>query len=470
MVFASASFLFLFFPITLGLYYIINRKYRNAWLFIASFVFYAWSGVAYAILILTSTIVNYFMGLTIDRAMEKKRKLYVTIGVVYNLSVLGFFKYFNFFVDNIEKVIKIALPAFEFGEPIIPLPIGISFFTFQIMSYIIDLYRCEIKVQKSFVNLGLYIMLFPQLIAGPIVRYIDVEEQISNRKETLESFSIGIKRFVLGLAKKVCIANAMGAWADAAFDNLSLLNTPMAWLGIVAYMMQIFFDFSAYSDMAIGLGKMFGFDFLENFNYPYIARSMQDFWRRWHMSLTTWFRDYLYIPLGGNRHGKFKTYRNNLVVFFCTGMWHGASWNFILWGLYHGVFLILEKIGLSKFLKKIPKVLSHCYVLLFVIIGWVFFRANDLTQSVYYLKNLFVLNMDHMEFFLMSLENWKIFMLLCAIVFSTPIVPKLKCIFIKQCNSCVQEIVATIVYFCLFVISIMFVAGSNFNPFIYFRF
>ncbi len=470
MVFASATFLFLFFPLTIIVYYILTEKYRNLWLFFASFIFYAWSGMIYALLILFSTFVNYFVGLLMDICEGKRKKWCLIIGIAFNLGLLGFFKYFNFIVLNLETVIRFLLPEFDFHEPVIPLPIGISFFTFQIMSYVIDLYRGDIRVQKNFINLGLYIMLFPQLIAGPIVRYIDVQEQIFNRTISLESFEIGLKRFILGLAKKVCIANAMGMWADAAFNVPGRLNMLTAWLGAIAYTMQIFFDFSAYSDMAIGLGKMFGFDFLENFNYPYIAKTMQDFWRRWHMSLTTWFRDYLYIPLGGNRKGKLKTYRNNLIVFFFTGMWHGASWNFIVWGMFHGFFLILEKSWLNKYLKRMSKLFLHCYTMFLVIVGWVFFRAEDLSQALYYLKQMFGFRLGDMEYFWGIMDNWKIIMLVCAFFFSTPIIPKMISYIKHRLDFRLFEVLENVGYSCLFIVSIMFVAGASFNPFIYFRF
>ena len=339
MVFASPIFLFLFLPITLLGYYLIHPKFRNFWLFLMSFIFYAWGGLSYALILLFSTLMNYLFGILIHKSKEKYKKTVLILSIVYNLGILGFFKYFSFLLYNIQEIIRIFLPKFSMEIPKISLPIGISFFTFQIMSYVIDLYRKEIRLQKSFLNLGLYIMLFPQLIAGPIVRYIDVEKEIYERKVDIDKFYIGLKRFVVGLGKKVLIANAMGSWADYAFTiSLDKLSTPLAWLGIFGYTMQIYFDFSAYSDMAIGLGKMFGFDFLENFNYPYISQNIQEFWRRWHMSLSGWFRDYLYIPLGGNREGKKRAYINSFIVFFCTGLWHGAAWNFIFWGLFQKKF------------------------------------------------------------------------------------------------------------------------------------
>ncbi len=472
MVFASPIFLFLFLPTTLIGYYLSGLKYRNFWLFIMSFLFYAWSGLAYAGLLLFSTIVNYFFGIWIEKSEQPLKKRVLFLSVLYNLGFLGFFKYCSFLLMNIQKVIQLFYPSFTINIPNITLPIGISFFTFQIMSYIIDLYKKEISVQKSLVNLGLYIMLFPQLIAGPIVRYIDVEKEINKRVVYLENVDKGLKRFIIGLSKKVLIANAMGAWADYAFGiSWERLNTPLAWLGIFSYTMQIYFDFSGYSDMAIGLGEMFGFHFLENFNYPYISRNIQEFWRRWHMSLSHWFRDYLYIPLGGNRLGGNRAYINSFIVFFCTGLWHGAAWNFVFWGLFHGFFLVVEKIGFLKILNKFPKIIQHIYALLIVMIGWVFFRAEGFKNAFIYLKKMFYINFEHLEYFFSCMDNWKIFMAICAIVFSTPIISKIREQIEKEYIKTIKyEIFQDIIYFCLFFLSILFVSGSSFNPFIYFRF
>ena len=459
MVFASAIFLFLFLPITIIGYFLIKPKYKNFWLFIMSLVFYAWGGLIYAILFIFSAYINFLFGIWMEKDRERK-KLILFLSIVWNLGILAYFKYSSFILLNLQVIIQIFIPNFKINIVHVPLPIGISFFTFQIMTYVIDLYREEIKVQKKFINLGLYIMLFPQLIAGPIVRYIDIEKEINNRKVDIDLIDEGIKRFILGLGKKIFIANIMGTWADTVFNmSLEKINTPLAWLGIFGYTMQIFFDFSAYSDMAIGLGKIFGFHFLENFNYPYISRNIQEFWRRWHISLSQWFKDYLYIPLGGNRKGKMRTYINLLIVFFLTGLWHGSSWNFIFWGIFHGVFLIIERLGLKKVLEKTPKILQHLYTMIIVIIGWVFFRADSFIFALKYLKILFIPNFIHMESFLVELENLKLFIAVCAIIFSTPIVPKLKNILL---NNIFKNI--------FFLLSVIFLAGSNFNPFIYFHF
>jgi cellulose acetylase len=472
MVFASAVFLFLFLPITIIGYFLIKPKYKNFWLFIMSFVFYAWGGLIYAVLFIFSAYINFLFGIWMEKDRERKIEI-LFLSIVWNLGILAYFKYSSFVLLNLQVIIQIFIPNFKINIVHVPLPIGISFFTFQIMTYIIDLYRKEIKVQKKFINLGLYIMLFPQLIAGPIVRYIDIEKEINNRKVDIDSIDAGIKRFILGLGKKIFIANIMGTWADTVFNmSLEKINTPLAWLGIFGYTMQIFFDFSAYSDMAIGLGKVFGFHFLENFNYPYISKSIQEFWRRWHISLSHWFKDYLYIPLGGNRKGKIKTYINLLTVFFLTGLWHGASWNFVFWGIFHGLFLIIERLGLKKFLEKIPKILQHFYTMIIVIIGWVFFRSNSFTFALKYLKKLFVPNFIHMENFLVELEILKLLIAVCAVVFSTPIVPKLKNILLNNIfkNKFYYEIFRNFVYIILFLLSVIFLAGSNFNPFIYFHF
>ena len=472
MVFASAVFLFFFLQITIIGYFLIKPKYKNFWLFIMSFVFYAWGGLIYAVLFIFSAYINFLFGIWMEKDRERKIEI-LFLSIVWNLGILAYFKYSSFILLNLQVIIQIFIPNFKINIVHVPLPIGISFFTFQIMTYIIDLYRKEIKVQKKFINLGLYIMLFPQLIAGPIVRYIDIEKEINNRKVDIDSIDAGIKRFILGLGKKIFIANIMGTWADTVFNmSLEKINTPLAWLGIFGYTMQIFFDFSAYSDMAIGLGKVFGFHFLENFNYPYISKSIQEFWRRWHISLSHWFKDYLYIPLGGNRKGKIKTYINLLTVFFLTGLWHGASWNFVFWGIFHGLFLIIERLGLKKFLEKIPKILQHFYTMIIVIIGWVFFRSNSFTFALKYLKKLFVPNFIHMENFLVELEILKLLIAVCAVVFSTPIVPKLKNILLNNIfkNKFYYEIFRNFVYIILFLLSVIFLAGSNFNPFIYFHF
>ncbi|MFW6679567.1 MBOAT family O-acyltransferase [Lacrimispora sp. AGF001] len=473
MVFASPFFLLLFFPIVLVVYFLINPKYRNFWLFASSLIFYSWGGVQYTLLMFYSIIVNYFFAKLIDKDDCKNPKKLVVLSIVFNLGILGFFKYFNFILNLITHVIRFVDADFTISVPTIPLPIGISFFTFQIMSYIIDVYRKDVKSQSKFVNLGLYIMLFPQLIAGPIVRYIDIENEINERRISIEDIRFGLKRFIIGLAKKVFLANFAAKFADVAFTS-PYLNTPLAWLGIISYSLQIFFDFSGYSDMAIGMGRIFGFHFLENFNYPYISKSIQEFWRRWHISLSTWFKDYLYIPLGGNRKGTRRTYINNIIVFFCTGLWHGAALNFIVWGLYHGAFLIVERMGLNKLLGRMPKFFGHVYTTLVFMIGWVLFRANTIGEALRYIKKMFVFDMQHMEYFYLDLDSFTIFIIILGVVLSTPVVPLIK----SRIKSWIQGtmvnslgiILVDINYLFLFIVSIIFVVGSKFNPFIYFRF
>lgn len=383
MVFSSTVFLFLFLPILLLIYFGVRKELRNGCLLLSSLFFYAWGEGLFIALMLASITINYVLGLLLVRYRGGHRaKLIVILGCALNLSFLGWYKYANFLVDNINRVLgTLGLALIEL-EPI-HLPIGISFFTFQAMSYIIDVYRNDVKVQKNPLNLALYISLFPQLIAGPIVRFKDVSEQIAQRTISSALFVSGVQRFTIGLGKKVLIANAVALPADQIFAiPTHELTFGLAWFGAICYALQIYFDFSGYSDMAIGLGRMFGFRFLENFNYPYVSKSMGEFWRRWHISLSSWFRDYLYIPLGGNRGGVFATYRNLIIVFTVTGFWHGASWNFVIWGLYHGTFLILERLGNEHFNISPPRILKHGYVLIVALVGWVFFRAETLPYAL----------------------------------------------------------------------------------------
>lgn len=385
MLFSSAIFLFSFLPITIILYYLFRGTWRNVFLLIASLIFFAWGGVSYSLLLISSILINYLFGLLIHNSLSKKRaKMYLTMGVSANLLMLALFKYTGFFLENFNNILAwINLPPFP--VPMIILPIGISFYTFQALSYLIDLYRKETEVQKNILRLGLYISLFPQLIAGPIVRYHDIATQLERRVSSFKKFSYGIKRFLSGLAKKVLIANSFAVVADHYFGiNPLELSTTMAWMGIIAYTFQIYFDFSGYSDMAIGLGAIFGFRIPENFNFPYTATSIRDFWRRWHISLSTWFRDYLYIPLGGSRASIRRTYLNLFIVFFLTGLWHGSSWNFIIWGMIHGFFMVLERIGFSKILSRTWKPLQYLYTLLIVVMAWVFFRADDYQHALNY--------------------------------------------------------------------------------------
>lgn len=462
MVFSSPIFLFFFLPICLWVYFLTPKRFKNFVLLIASFIFYAWGEPVFILLMLLSILLNYCFAFLIDRGSGK---LWLTIGVSCNLLFLIFFKYFNMLVQTVNHffAIESILPE---SLKNIALPIGISFYTFQIMSYIIDVYRKNVPVQKNILKLALYISLFPQLIAGPIVRYTDIVGQMDDRKWDSGKICEGISRFIVGLSKKVFISNTVAQTADLIFQtDYTTLGVSGAWLGIICYTLQIYFDFSGYSDMAIGLGKMFGFDFLENFNYPYISKSIQEFWRRWHISLSSWFRDYLYIPLGGNRKGKARTYRNNGIVFLLCGLWHGASWTFAFWGLYHGAFLILEKMVLGKYLKKLWAPLQHLYALLVVMVGWVFFRADTFWGAVQYLKAMVGMN-GLGSINPLALSNYLIGIILIAAVASAPVLPKIKNYF----HGWKKDVAQCLVLSLLFVLCSAFLAGNEYNPFIYFRF
>lgn len=474
MVFSSNIFLFIFLPITLGIYFIIGKRFRNSFLLLTSLFFYFWGEPKFVLIMVISIVINYFFGLLINYS-QKKKKNYITrrsilfLAVVANLMLLFYFKYLDFSIGLINDI---------FGSNIalrnISLPIGISFFTFQGMTYIIDLYWQKVPVQKNPLKIALYISLFPQLIAGPIVRYQDINEQIDNRTVNTEKFSEGIKRFVLGLGKKTIIANTVALITDNIFalpyNELPLFT---AWLGIICYSLQIYFDFSGYSDMAIGLGKMFGFDFLENFNYPYIAKSVTEFWRRWHISLSTFFRDYLYIPLGGNRRGN--TYVNLFIVFFMTGLWHGASLNFIVWGLWHGMFMLLEKIfkKLPLINIKIPTFIKRIYLYLVVLIGWVFFRAETLDYASGYIGVMFsVIKPQNIGFTTMYyLDKFSILIILIGLIASTGIISRwTNNIEEKHSNDFLFNILKTIYITAILFICVVFIMSSTYNPFIYFRF
>ena len=447
--------------------------WKNGFLFGASLVFYAWGEGPIVAVLLLSAGINFVAGQLIERG---QRKAGLGLSLVGSLSLLFYYKYSNFAVDSARGF------AEAFGLPIadsmqlatIALPIGISFYTFQGISYTLDIYWGRIRANKSFINYGTYVAMFPHQIAGPIVRYADIAPELAERHITVEKFGLGAERFIIGLAKKVLLANTFASLADQIFNaRLTDINTPTAWLGIVAYALQIYFDFSGYSDMAIGLGKMVGFDFKENFNYPYIARSVQDFWRRWHISLSSWFRDYVYIPLGGNRSSEVKTYRNLLIVFFVTGLWHGASLNFVVWGLFHGVFLLVERAGLGKWLDRVPAIVGHVYTLLVVLIGWVFFRATDLSSAVAYLGKMVGLGAESAllayppSFFL---SGEVVVSLLLAFVLATPMYHWFQRVWQKLPAPGPRELAYSFVLFGLFVMAVMYLAADTYNPFIYFRF
>ncbi len=475
MVFSSVLFLFLFLPLVLLGNALAPKKFRNTFLFIGSLLFYFWGETDLIGIIIFSIFINYLGGLIIDK-VTIRRKAVLLITVALNFVVLIYYKYFFFLIDNINSFIGFDSSTMEEIKGI-RLPMGISFFTFQGVSYVVDVYRKQAKAQVNPINIGLYISLFPQLIAGPIVRYNSVMDQIKNRVTTLDYLYQGIIRFIKGFCKKILIANTMAQVADGIFEtNFQDLSTPQAWLGIICYALQILFDFSGYSDMAIGLGKMLGFDFEENFNYPYISKSIKEFWRRWHISLSTWFRDYLYIPLGGNRKGKIRNYINLLIVFLATGVWHGASWSFIFWGLFHGLFLILERLGFDKILSKLFKPLQHLYVLSIVLIGWVFFRVEVFSDALQYLKIMFGGGADIEFSWWDYMNSYNTLTLLLGILFSVNFIPVLKKweektlvpFFLPYKQFRTYITLLTLLF--IFYFSISEIANSTYNPFIYFRF
>ena len=472
MVFSSLVFLFVFLPIVLVLYYLSGKKYRNYLLLLASLFFYAWGEPTYVVIMLVSIGANYLCGLLVDeKRADKVRVAGVVISVIFNICMLGLFKYSGFFVKNINVVFNTSLPV-----PEIALPLGISFFTFQAMSYVVDVYRKDAKVQKNIFDLSLYISLFPQLVAGPIVRYQTVANQIEEREHNIIKFGDGVRRFIIGLGKKVLLSNSLGMLADSVFGMQTYqLTVVSTWLGILAYSLQIFFDFSGYSDMAIGLGKMFGFEFLENFNYPYISQSASEFWRRWHISLGSWFRDYVYFPLGGSRRGNVRTYINLFIVWFLTGFWHGASWTFIAWGLYFGLLIGMEKSYLGKLLNKVPRFVRHIYLLLVVMIGWVFFRADSFSYSIEFIKNMFFMGTNVIfDGVAASYINDYWFVLVLSMIFCMPIVDwfrrKIEVANDKILESNISYVLNSVVYTGILLIVIFKLVNSTYNPFLYFRF
>ena len=470
MVFSSSIFLFLFLPLVILCYHILKENYRIYFLLIVSLLFYAWSEPKHIFIILLSIAINYIFGLFINKCILKKRKsfakLLLVISIIGNLGVLFYFKYLNFTLNSINYLCKTDIIYHN-----VVLPIGISFFTFQGMSYVIDLYWQKVSVQKNPAKLAFFISFFPQLIAGPIVRYVDIEKQISERIESPEKFVAGIQRFIVGLAKKVIIANNVGFVTDLIFTNPAVENTPAsAWLGIICYTFQIYFDFSGYSDMAIGLGKLFGFEFLENFNYPYISKTVTEFWRRWHISLSSWFRDYVYIPLGGNRRGN--VYVNLIFIFVLTGLWHGASFNFLVWGLWHGLALIIERLFSAREVRnKAYFPLRYLITMLIVVIGWVFFRAPDLRYAFTYLGIMFgMVKPENVGFTIWYYLSPKIsFVIGLATVVSIPVL-KIIHYFFDIHSTGIQNLIKYGFLFIVFFISIIFVTASSYNPFIYFRF
>ena len=464
MLFSSLIFIMVFLPVVfIGSRILQKNKYVNVFLLLASLFFYAWGEPVYVFLMLASILVNFFVGLALDK-YRNRSKIILILDIIFNLGLLGFFKYASF--GTVVLVHYLHLPITPLA---INLPIGISFFTFQIMSYIIDLYRGKFPVQKNIINLALYISFFPQLIAGPIVRYEDINDQLENRIVTIEKSTEGIRRFIIGLGKKVIIANTVAEAADRIYySDPSTLSAMPVWIASILYTLQIYYDFSGYSDMAIGLGKMFGFDFLENFNYPYMSRSISEFWRRWHISLGTWFREYLYIPLGGNRKGKTRTYINLIIVFFLTGFWHGAGFTFIFWGLYHGFFSVIERLGFSKILKKCAP-LAWVYTFFVVNLGWVFFRVGGLKNALVMASKMFNPSLT-CYYSLGELMSHRCMLAAGLGIIGMGIIQLLpeRLPFVKKIVS--DPALQYVWCAAVFVISLMLLASNTYNPFIYFRF
>lgn len=480
MLFSSPIFLYLFFPFILTSYFFIPKPLRNTFLVLASFFFYFWGEGFYVVILIGSIIVNYFFIWLLGRFSHNilKKKLVLIIAILANIGLLVVFKYLDFIVININFVLGMRY-SYRLPEWNIPLAIGISFITFHAISYLEDVYKGT-KPQRNIVNLSLYFSFFPQLIAGPIIRYHSIADAIVKRETTINLFIEGSKRFILGLSKKILIADNLGLISDAVFSTPpNEISMSMAWFGLLCYALQIYFDFSGYTDMAIGMGRMFGFHFPENFNYPYISQSITEFWRRWHISLSLWFKDYVYIPLGGNREGKWKTYRNLVLVFLLVGVWHGASINFIVWGLWYGFFLVLEKTIIGSVLLMVWRPLRHVYAMLVVILGWVFFRSSNLDYATDFIRTLFGLGqVSDYRFF--EIHNQVLAALFFGLIFIFPIHIYLQSIFdkylvrkIRRVNkmmSFVLDLVYVIILFMLLVLSSMQIALQTYNPFIYFRF
>ena len=457
MLFSSLLFIFIFFPLCLLIYYLVPFKFKNIVLLIFSLIFYAWGEPKFILLMLLVSLINYISGLIIDKYDNKKIKKYtVVICVILNLLLLGFFKYTNFIIENLNNF-GMNLDALN-----IILPLGISFYIFQTMSYTIDLYWGKVKVEKNFLTFLTYVSMFPQLVAGPIVRYEDVAKELKSRKIDFNCFSDGLFIFLTGLFMKVLIANNVGYLHSLILGDISNISLMTAWLGIVAYAIQIYFDFNGYSTMALGMGKMLGFKYPKNFNYPYIATSITDFWRRWHMTLSTWFRDYVYIPLGGNRVKKYRWLINIMIVWTLTGIWHGADWNFIIWGIYFGVILIIEKLFIGKYLEKLPKFLKHTYALFFILVGWLIFFCDDLSLLISYTQKSFLNTNIIDKEFIFYIKNYFIF-IVSGIVFSIPLIDKIKL-------NKVLKVLLVFVYIFLFIVCVCQLCGDSYNPFLYFRF
>ena len=465
MVFSEPVFMFLFLPLALMIYYAVPFRFKNAVLFLTGLLFYAWGEPIYVLIMILSTLIDYIAGRVMDKFDDKERirKAALFVSVIMNLSLLGIFKYSGMFVDTLNTVFGLSI-----NDPNLPLPIGISFFTFQSMSYTIDLYRRNIKVQKNFVNFAAFVTMFPQIVAGPIVLYDNVAKELESRKIDFESISSGISVFICGLCKKVLIANSVGElWTTVKATDYSSLPAATAWLGIIAFTLQIYFDFSGYSDMAIGLGKMLGFKFPKNFDYPYNSKTVSEFWRRWHMTLGGWFKSYVYFPLGGSRKGNVSTIRNLLIVWFLTGMWHGASWNFIIWGLYYGFILILEKFVFAKVIQKLPAFVTRIYTLLSVIIGWVIFEISSPAAELEFIGSMFGLSGIFTDTFTLNMLHNYAITLIIAVIVATGLPLKIcKKLFANQKLDilCIAGEAAGMTA------CIAYLVDASYNPFLYFNF
>ena len=458
MVFSSILFIFRFLPIAMGIYFLTPKKLKNLSLLILSLIFYSWGEPRYFLLMIASIFVDYFISINIEKNNKNKKIkiLLLAISIIFNVGILFFFKYINFFIENINSIFNMSLNNLK-----ITLPLGISFYTFQTMSYTIDVFLGKVKAEKNIINFGAFVCLFPQLIAGPIVKYIDISKELKNRDINLDEIQEGIRLFILGLGSKVLIANNIGSlWNEVETMGFNNISTILAWMGIIAFSLQIYFDFNGYSLMAIGLGKILGFNFPNNFNYPYESRSITEFWRRWHITLGQWFKQYVYIPLGGNRLGRARTYFNLFIVWFLTGLWHGASYNFILWGLYFFILICIEKNGLLNLLNK-HKLISHIYTIFFILVGWVLFAVIDLNKIINFLKKMFIFNAGNEWIY--YLRNY-IITYTIAIIFSTSFLKKIYNKFVKS------NIVDTIILITIFLLSIAYLVDSSYNPFLYFRF
>lgn len=468
LVFSSLIFIYMFLPVTLILYFIAPKKIKNFIILVMSLIFYGWGEPVYILLMLASLIIDYLGALLIEKTRhqkEKSRFIFVTI-LVINVSVLFFFKYYGFLIDNINGIFHTSLKIKS-----LPLPLGISFYTFQLISYIADVYMDKAKPQKNIINFATYIAMFPQITSGPIVQYNYIASQISERVINISNVGVGLERFILGLGKKMILANNIGLiWTQIKATSIGEISVLSAWIGIIAFTLQIYFDFSGYSDMAIGVANMLGFEFKENFNYPYISKSITEFWRRWHISLSSWFRDYIYIPLGGNRRGMLIQFRNIFIVWFTTGLWHGASWNFIIWGVYFGVLISIEKLFLLKVLDKLPGFIQNIYTMILVVIGWVFFDTSKLGEAVSYIKTMFgFAGRPLIDNYARYIMQTNVIILILAIICATPLIKNIIRI-LKEKGKFPGALIVVVLCIGILTISTAYLVSESYTPFLYFKF